>query len=74
MQPGKVLREFCTKNGKNVILRTPRLEDLNGLLELINSLVEEKADIAISEKVTHDEESKWLPEMIAKLKGIISSL
>jgi hypothetical protein len=32
-----------SKDGRNVVLRTPRWRDLDDLLELINSLVDEKA-------------------------------
>lgn len=43
-----------------MILRTPRWEDLDDLLELINSLVEEKAGIVRTEKVSRQEEIDWL--------------
>ena len=51
MKSGKVIKTFKTKNGLRVISRTPRREDLEDLLEFINSLVDEKADIARTEKV-----------------------
>lgn len=68
MQLGKVFRKFCTRAGKEVILRTPRPEDLNDLMELINSLVDEKADIAPTKKVAREEEAEWLPKMLASLE------
>jgi RimJ/RimL family protein N-acetyltransferase len=68
MQTGTVFRKFCARNGKEVILRTPRLEDLEDLMELINSLVEEKAEIARRETVTREEEAEWLPKMLANLE------
>jgi hypothetical protein len=51
-----------------VILRTPRLEDLDDLMKLINSLVDEKAEIARTEKVTREEEVECLPKMLARLE------
>ena len=42
MKVGKIIRKFVTKDGKNVIFRTPILEDLDDFLELINSLVDER--------------------------------
>ena len=51
-----------------MILRTPRYEDLDDLMELINSLVDEKAEITRTEKVTREEESEWLPKMLASLE------
>ena len=56
------------RDGREVILRTPRLEDLDNLMELINSLVDEKAEIARTEKVTREEEAEWLPKMLSNLE------
>jgi len=56
MQPGRVFRKFPARDGQEVILRTPRREDLDDLMELINSLVDEKAEIARTVKVTREEE------------------
>lgn len=68
MQLGRVFRKFIVKDGQDVVLRTPRTEDLNGLMELINSLVDEKAEISRTEKVTREEEVEWLPKMLASLQ------
>jgi RimJ/RimL family protein N-acetyltransferase len=68
MQVGRVFQKFYVGDRQEVILRTPRLEDLDGLIRLINSLVEEKAEIARIEKVTREEEAEWLPKMLANLE------
>ncbi len=68
MQLGKVVRKFIVRDGREVILRTPRREDLDNLMELINSLVDEKAEIARTEKVTREEEAEWLPKMLSNLE------
>jgi RimJ/RimL family protein N-acetyltransferase len=68
MQLGKVFRKCSIKDGREVILRTPRQEDLEDLMELINSLVDEKAEIARTEKVTREEEVEWLPKMLSGLE------
>lgn len=49
-------------------MRTPRLEDLDGLMKLINSLVDEKAEIANTKKVTREEEAEWLQKMLMRLE------
>jgi hypothetical protein len=36
-------------------------------MKLINSLVDEKAEIARTEKVTREEEVEWLPKIHARL-------
>ncbi|MEM3840961.1 MAG: hypothetical protein QW090_07495, partial [Candidatus Bathyarchaeia archaeon] len=60
MKTGKVIREFVAKDGRKVILRTLKWEDLDDLLDFINSLVEEGANILRTEKVSRDEEIEWL--------------
>jgi RimJ/RimL family protein N-acetyltransferase len=68
MQLGRAFRKFCARDGREVILRTPRVEDLDDLMELINSLVDEKAEIARNERVTREEEAEWLPKMLSNLE------
>jgi len=68
MKSGKVVRSFSAKDGRRVVLRTPKWEDLDDLLELINSLVEEKGDILRTEKVSRDEEIDWLSKVLNRLE------
>jgi RimJ/RimL family protein N-acetyltransferase len=68
MQLGRMLRKFHAKDGQEVILRTPKWEDLDDLMGLINSLVDEKAEIALTLKVTRDEEADWLSKMLSSLE------
>lgn len=65
MKPGQVFHHFSAKDGRKVVLRTPKWEDLDDLMELINSLVEEDAEIEIDSKKTREEEVDWLSEAIA---------
>jgi RimJ/RimL family protein N-acetyltransferase len=57
-----------TKDGRKVVLRTPKWEDLDDLLEMINSLVDEKADIIRAEKVTREQEIDWLSLVLRRLE------
>ena len=68
MRTGEILKKFNAKDGRNVILRTPRWEDLDDLLELINSLVEEQAEIYITEKFTREKEAEWLLKVLRRLE------
>ncbi len=52
----------------NVILRTPKWEDLDELLELINSLVDEGAEISKNKIVSREEEINWLAGLIARVE------
>jgi RimJ/RimL family protein N-acetyltransferase len=68
MRAGKIIRTFPAKDGREVVLRTPTWNDLDDLLALINSLVEERADILIDKKVSRDEEIDWLSMTLARLE------
>jgi RimJ/RimL family protein N-acetyltransferase len=50
------------------MLRTPKWDDLDDLLEMINSLVNEKADIARAEQVSRVEEIDWLARAFSHLE------
>ena len=69
MKTGQVLQEFYARGGRKVILRTPRWEDLDDLLELVNSLVEEGTEISRDKKASRDEEIDWLSGVLARLEG-----
>ena len=68
MEAGKILKRFNAKDGRNVLLRTPRWRDLDDLLELINSLVDEKAEIYITQKPTREAEAEWLLKVLSRLE------
>ena len=54
------MHRFTAKDRKDVFLRTPKWEDLDDLMEHVNSLVEEGANIVRNQKVTRDQEADWL--------------
>jgi len=68
MKTGKTIRSFIAKDGREVVLRTPKWEDLDDFLALINSLVDEKAEIARTEKVSREEEIDWLSKVLSRLE------
>ncbi|HEX9261709.1 MAG TPA: GNAT family protein [Candidatus Bathyarchaeia archaeon] len=68
MEAGKILTNFNARDGRKTVLRTPKWEDLDDLLELINSLVDEKAEIYITEKFTREAESEWLLKVLSRLE------
>ncbi len=68
MNAGKTTHHFIAKDGREVLLRPPRWEDLDDLLDFINSLVEEGADILRNQKVTRDEEANWLGRKLADIE------
>lgn len=64
----RILREFEAKGGRIAILREPRWEDLGDLVDFINSLVEEGADIMREAPVTREEEADWLGKLLASIE------
>jgi len=68
VKTGIILESFNAKDGRNVILRTPKWEDLDDFIELFNSLVEEDADIHPGEKVTRDQKADWLSGRLTELE------
>lgn len=68
MKEGTFIRCFTAKDGRDVTLRAPRWSDLDDMLEFINSLVEERAEIARDRKLTRDEEAEWLGRHLAAVE------
>jgi len=68
VKAGQVLHRFTAKDGREVVLRTPKWEDLDDLMEFINSLVEEGAEINRVQKVTREEEADWLGRKLAEME------
>ncbi|MFZ0965758.1 MAG: GNAT family N-acetyltransferase [Candidatus Bathyarchaeia archaeon] len=68
MKSGKIVRSFFAKDGRKVVLRTPKWEDLDDFLEIINSLVEERADILRTERVSKEEEIDFLSKVLSRLE------
>jgi len=69
LRAGQVFLRFTAKDGRGVILRAPRWEDLDDLLDFINSLVDEGADIDRDKKVTREDEANWLGRRLADIEN-----
>jgi RimJ/RimL family protein N-acetyltransferase len=68
MQTGQIIHTFTAKDGRDVILRTPKWEDIDDLLLLINSLIDENADIWMREQVTRNEQIDWLSRRLTVIE------
>lgn len=68
MKESTFIRRFDANDGREVTLRAPRWSDLDDMLEFINSLVEERAEIARDTKLTRDEEADWLGRHLAAIE------
>jgi ribosomal protein S18 acetylase RimI-like enzyme len=52
-----------------ITFREPKISDLKSTLEMINSLVEEKAYIVVQKKLTIEEERDYLKNVIKEIKN-----
>ncbi|MFZ3054909.1 MAG: GNAT family N-acetyltransferase [Minisyncoccales bacterium] len=58
------------KLNQKIEIRPPKISDLNSLLAMINSLVEEKAMITIQKKQTLKQEKEYLEGIIKDKEGV----
>jgi len=63
---GQIIQTFKLKDGREAIIRTPRWEDLDDLMDFINSLVREGAPILREEEVNRIEEAEWLAKQLVR--------
>jgi hypothetical protein len=68
LAPGQVYQREVLKNGGEAIIRAPDWHDLDDFVAFINELVEEHAEILRTEKVSRNEEAKWLGERLAAVE------
>jgi RimJ/RimL family protein N-acetyltransferase len=62
------IKRFAAKDGRMVVLRCIRWEDLDELVDLINSLIEEKAYIVLNVKLTRNQEIDWLARYLPDIE------
>jgi len=68
MKTGHIFHTFTAKDGRDVILRSLKWEDLDDCLTLINSLINEQADITLSDPISHDTQIQWLSKRLASIE------
>lgn len=68
MRSEQVFSELTSQDGRKVVLRTPRRKDLDDLLELVDSPVDEGAETYRDGKASRDEKIDWLSAVLARLE------
>ncbi|MFH2111481.1 MAG: GNAT family N-acetyltransferase [Candidatus Bathyarchaeota archaeon] len=68
LKPGTIHNRFTARDGREVILRTPKWDDLDDMLDFINSLVEEEVMITVNQKQTRESEIDWLARKLTNLE------
>lgn len=67
MIAGETVDEF-ENGGENVEIRYPEVSDAEGMMKLINSLVDENAMVSNSERKTFEEELEWLADDVVSIE------
>lgn len=68
-KPGKIVKKFKSKKGREVVIRYPKWEDLDQLLDFINKLSAEDTFILYSgERVTRNEEIEYLAQSFKEME------
>lgn len=70
-KPGKIIRKFKARNGQEIILRYPKMGDVNGILKMVNEMIAE-GKVSMNRILKSAEESKWLKGTLSKMKKGIS--
>lgn len=73
VRAGRVHRTFVASNGKRVVLRAARWDDLDALVRFANGLVDEQAadpyfGTLIKGPVTREEEARWLADKLVAME------
>ena len=68
MKSGQPIGSCSLRDRREAILRTPKWEDLDDFLDLINSLVKERAEISRSKLVSRQEEIDFLSRVLSRLE------
>jgi len=80
LRSGRIYKKFRAANGKSVILRSLKWEDLDAALDLVRGLVDDRASdpgfgILLDKKLTREEEAEWLAkQLVAIEKGDVTSV
>ena len=64
-----IKEEFTAKDGRRILLRKPRWDDLDGLLDFINSLVNEEAPINRIEEVSRSDQNEFLARRLSNIEN-----
>ncbi len=79
MKTGRIYKTHEAKNGKKIVLRALRWDDLDNCVRFINSLVGERTSVSdlgiiADRKQTREEESEWLARTLMEVEsgGVVS--
>nr|MDO8099170.1 GNAT family protein [Candidatus Njordarchaeota archaeon] len=68
MESGHIYKVFKSNDGRKVILRTVKWEDIDNLAEFANSLIDEGAEITLDKKQTRESEADYLAQTLAAVE------
>ena len=69
MEQGKIIKTFTSKTGKSVVLRYPKWDDLQDMLDFANGLIREDTFVELHGKEqTLEEEKKHLEKILENIE------
>lgn len=68
---GKIIKRFKAKNGEEIVLRYPKMSDVDGITKMINEMIKE-GKVSVNRILKAAEESKWLKETLSKMRKRVS--
>ncbi len=68
MKPGQAIRRFSA-GSREVVIRAPRSSDLDGMLNFINSLVDEDTFILANKRIRRDKEKKYVKRILSEIRS-----
>lgn len=67
--PGKTVKTFSSKRGRSIIIRYPKMEDLEAMTEFVNCMSQEDTFISLSGEVLNtDEEADFLKNFLVNMQ------
>ncbi len=68
MEPGRIVRTFTSKKGRDVQLRYPTKEDFKDIWGFACALADEDTFVTLNERPGRDEEQRWLDDTLRKIE------
>lgn len=66
---GKVVYQGVSKNGKPYMIRYPKMEDLDRMLDYMNTISQEQTYISYQgERISREDEEKYLKDILKKIE------
>lgn len=70
-KPGRIVSKFKARNGQEIILRYPKMSDVDEITKMVNEMIAE-GKVSMNRILKAEEESKWLKKTLSNMRKGIS--